>query len=177
MNVIEELLRMRHTYGRSQREIGGACGLSNGTANGLPQRSGLAGLRWPLPAGLAEDGLHERLYGYPSGRRGIQARSWHARRRGLKVCAWACLHAERPSRYLTFKRAELLRSLGKSRSALGRHLREMESAGVCDPESSLNQHRGSALTVRPACWLSLHSTIFRSACSTLGRRGATAGKK
>lgn len=70
----------------------------------------------------------------------------------FKVYAWVCLHAERPSGRLTFERAELARSLGKSRSALGRHLRELESAGVCALESAPNQHRGSALTVRPAYW-------------------------
>lgn len=70
----------------------------------------------------------------------------------FKVYAWACLHAERPSGRLRFERAELARSLGKSRSALGRHLRELESAGVCELESAPNQHRGSALTVRPAYW-------------------------
>ena len=70
----------------------------------------------------------------------------------FKVYAWVCLHAERPSGRLAFERAALARSLGKSRSALGRHLRELEGAGVCALESSPNQHRGSALTVRPAYW-------------------------
>ena len=83
----------------------------------------------------------------------------------LKVYARACLHAEPPRR------------LDKNRSALGRHLRGFESAGVCDLESSPNEHRGPALTVHPAYWPSLHSTIFRGACFTLGRRDATARKK
>ena len=69
MNVIEEVLRMRHGCGRSQREIGSACGLLVGAVNGLLQRVELAGLGWPLPAGLDADGLHERLYGKASGRR------------------------------------------------------------------------------------------------------------
>ena len=70
----------------------------------------------------------------------------------FKVYAWACLHAARPSGRLAFERVELARSLGKSRSALGRHLRELERAGVCDLESAPNQHRGSVLAVRPAYW-------------------------
>ena len=70
----------------------------------------------------------------------------------FKVYAWACLHAERPSGRLAFERGELARSLGKSRSALGRHLRELERAGVCELESAPNQHRGSVLAVRPAYW-------------------------
>ena len=70
----------------------------------------------------------------------------------FKVYAWACLHAERPSGRLAFERAALARSLGKSRSALGRHLRELESAGVCELRSAPNQHRGSVLAVRPDYW-------------------------
>ena len=35
--------------------------LSVGVVNGLLQRADLAGLRWPLSAGLYADGLHERL--------------------------------------------------------------------------------------------------------------------
>ena len=75
MNVIEEVLRMRHGCGRSQREIGSACGLSLGAVNGLRQRAERAGLGWPLPAGLDADGLHERLYGKASGRRPDARRS------------------------------------------------------------------------------------------------------
>lgn len=69
MKVIEEVLRMRHACCRSQREVGRACGLSTGAVNGLLQRADLAGLGRPLPTDLDADGLHERLYGEPSGRR------------------------------------------------------------------------------------------------------------
>ena len=34
MNVIAEVLRMRHECGRSQREIGSACGLSRRSLRG-----------------------------------------------------------------------------------------------------------------------------------------------
>ena len=69
MDVIEEVLRMRHECGRSQREIARACGLSAGGVNQLLQRADLAGLGWPLPADLDAEGLRERLYGRPSGGR------------------------------------------------------------------------------------------------------------
>lgn len=68
MNVIEQVLRLPHVWGRSQREIGSACGLSIGAVNGLLQRAEPAGLGWPLPAGLDGDGLKEWLHGKPSGR-------------------------------------------------------------------------------------------------------------
>ena len=70
MNVLEEVLRMRHGSGRSQRKIGSACGLSVGVVNRLPQRAELSGLGWPLPAGMDADGLHKRLYGRATGRAG-----------------------------------------------------------------------------------------------------------
>ena len=38
MDVIEDVLRMRHGFGRSQREISSAWGLSVGAVNRLPQR-------------------------------------------------------------------------------------------------------------------------------------------
>ena len=70
----------------------------------------------------------------------------------FKLFAHVCLEADRASGRLVFDRAELARRLGRSRSALGRHLRELVRAGVCDLETAPNQHRGSVLAVRPAYW-------------------------
>ena len=69
MDVIEEVLRMRHECGRSQREIARACALSVAAVNQLLQRATVAGLGWPLPPDLDAEGLRERLYGRPSGGR------------------------------------------------------------------------------------------------------------
>ena len=88
MDVIEEVLRMRHECGRSQREIARACGLSAGGVNQLLQRADLAGLGWPLPADLDAEGLRERLYGRPSGgrrdprREALDFAAMHAELRG-----------------------------------------------------------------------------------------------
>ena len=70
----------------------------------------------------------------------------------FKLFAWICLHAERPSGELAFERAALARSLGKSRSALGRHLAELAASRVCEIEPAPNQHRASRLRVLPAFW-------------------------
>ena len=70
----------------------------------------------------------------------------------FKLFAWICLHAERPSGELAFERAALARSLGKSRSALGRHLAELAARRVCEIEPAPNQHRASRLRVLPAFW-------------------------
>ena len=70
----------------------------------------------------------------------------------FKIFAHVCLEADRATGRLAFDRADLARRLGKSRSALGRHLRELVCAGVCDLETAPNQHRGSVLVVRAEYW-------------------------
>ena len=70
----------------------------------------------------------------------------------FKVFVHVCLQAERASGRLAFERADLALRLSKSRSALGRHLRELVRARVCDLETAPNQHCGSVLAVRAAYW-------------------------
>ena len=70
----------------------------------------------------------------------------------FKVFAWVCLRAERASGRLEFEREGLARELGKSRSTLGRCLRELEAKGVCELEAAPSQHRRSRLRVRSAYW-------------------------
>ena len=70
----------------------------------------------------------------------------------FKLFAHACLKADRASGRMVFERADLARRLGKSRSALGRHLRELVRAGVCELETASNQHGGSVLVLRAAYW-------------------------
>ena len=70
----------------------------------------------------------------------------------FKVFANVCLRAELASGWLEFERAGLARELGKSRSTLGRCLRELAGKGVCELEAAPNQHRVSCLRVRPQYW-------------------------
>ena len=70
----------------------------------------------------------------------------------FKVFAYICLHAERASGRLDFGQAELARNLGKSRSAVGRHLGEMVAKGVCEIQPAPNQHRRSRLQVKAEFW-------------------------
>ena len=66
-----------------------------------------------------------------------------------KLFVHVCLRA---SGCLEFEREELARALGKSRSTLGRSLRELASKGVCELEAAPNQHRISRLRVHPQYW-------------------------
>ena len=70
----------------------------------------------------------------------------------FKVFVHVCLRAERASGCLEFQRRELARAVGKSRSTLGRCLRELAGRGVCELEAAANQHGVSRLRVRPRYW-------------------------
>ena len=67
MHTIDEILRLHHECGRLQREVALSCQMSAGGVNKILQLASKAGLRWPLPAGLDEAELVERLYGRPVG--------------------------------------------------------------------------------------------------------------
>ena len=70
----------------------------------------------------------------------------------FKVFAYVCLRAERASGCLEFEREGLSREVGKSRSTLGRCLRELAGKQVCELEPAPNQHRLSRLRVREEYW-------------------------
>lgn len=70
----------------------------------------------------------------------------------FKVFAHVCLTARRADGCLEFERAGLARQLGKSRSTLGRCLRELVAKRVCEWEAAPNQHRRSRLRVCPQYW-------------------------
>ena len=70
----------------------------------------------------------------------------------FKVFAYVCLRAERGSGCLEFEREGLSREVGKSRSTLGRCLRELAGKQVCELEPAPNQHRLSRLRVRAEYW-------------------------
>ena len=53
---------------------------------------------------------------------------------------------------LEFERDALARELGKSRSSLGRCLRELAAKGICEVEGAPNQHRRSRLRIRAEYW-------------------------
>ena len=96
MHSIEEVLRLHHECGCSQREIARSCGLSAGAVNKLLRLAGQAGLAWPLPPDLDEAQLQERLYGRPAGSR---------RSRRLEAIDFATVHKELKGRkHLTLQR-------------------------------------------------------------------------
>ncbi len=62
MRKIEEILRLKYGKGLPHREIARSCGVSAATISDYVMRAKLAGLSWPLPEGLSEGEVEERLF-------------------------------------------------------------------------------------------------------------------
>lgn len=66
MRKITEILRLRHACGRSQREIAVSIGAAPSTVSDYLRRATLAGLGWPLPAGMTEAEVDRLLFPPPT---------------------------------------------------------------------------------------------------------------
>jgi transposase len=62
MRRIQDVLRLKHANGLSERLIAKTLAISNGAVNSYVQRARLAGLSWPLPEGLDQAGLEALLF-------------------------------------------------------------------------------------------------------------------
>ena len=65
MRRIRDVLRLRH-QGLTERVIARMIGVSNGVVHGYQRRARLAGLTWPLPDGLDDEGLELLLFPAPT---------------------------------------------------------------------------------------------------------------
>ena len=75
MRKIKDVLRLCWGQGLSKRKAAGSCGVSRPAVDEYLRRAEVAGLCWPLPAGL-DDGALERLLfppppALPAGERGV----------------------------------------------------------------------------------------------------------
>ncbi len=62
MRGIREVLRLKYEIGLGHRAIAGACRVGLGTVSEYVQRAARANLTWPLPEGLDDSALEERLF-------------------------------------------------------------------------------------------------------------------
>ena len=62
MRKIREVLRLRHEFGLSQRDIARSCSIGRTTVRDYLSRASAAGLSWPLPPGLDEATIERLLY-------------------------------------------------------------------------------------------------------------------
>jgi len=58
----KEILRLRFGLGMTRNAIAVAVGVSAGTVSNILKRASAAGLGWPLPEDLDDEGLSARLY-------------------------------------------------------------------------------------------------------------------
>ena len=84
MRKLREVLRLIHEVGLGQRQVARSLQLSPSTVAEYRRRAALAGLAWPLPEGLDDAALEQRVFPPPDAR--------PAYRRPLPV--WAEVHAE-----------------------------------------------------------------------------------
>jgi len=62
MRKISEALRLKWVVGLSNREVGRSCHISHSTVSEYLKRAEAAGLKWPIPETLDEDGLYRLLF-------------------------------------------------------------------------------------------------------------------
>lgn len=62
MRRIRDVLRLKLGQGLSKRQIAASLGLGKGSVGGYLRRAWQAGLVWPLPDGLGDDGLELLLF-------------------------------------------------------------------------------------------------------------------
>ncbi len=61
MRYVKDILRLKHHNHLSVRQIAGSCGLPASTVGDYLHRAQAAGLTWPLPEGISDSELMERL--------------------------------------------------------------------------------------------------------------------
>lgn len=62
MRKIKEVLRLKHTCALSKRQISQICTISRSTVSDYLDRADKAGIGWPLPEGLTDQELEQRLF-------------------------------------------------------------------------------------------------------------------
>ena len=59
---LEELLRLKFAAGLSNRQIAKSCGVARSTVAQYLRRAEQAGIGWPLPEGMSDTELEQRLF-------------------------------------------------------------------------------------------------------------------
>jgi hypothetical protein len=65
MRKIREVLRLSLAEGLSRRQVSASLGVPRITVRRFVERAKLAGLTWPLPVGMDDQALEQRLFGPP----------------------------------------------------------------------------------------------------------------
>jgi transposase len=66
MRKVREVLRLRHAFGVSERQIAITTGLSRSAVGEYLRRAAVIGITWPTPEGLDDAELERRLFTLPT---------------------------------------------------------------------------------------------------------------
>ena len=62
MRKVKEVLRLTHGFGLSQRQVARTCGVARSSVADYLARAERAGISWPLPDGMSEQELENKLF-------------------------------------------------------------------------------------------------------------------
>jgi transposase len=167
LRKIREILRLQEA-GLSNRAIARACKISNSTVGEYLHRAQMAGLHWPLPEGLSEDELFQKLFP-SSGRASTPERplpNWETVREELKKkgvtlkLLWIEYRDKHSGGYGYTQFCDYYRNWAKAQSPTGRfphrggEVLEVDYAGltvtIVDPETGTTRQASVFVATLPA---------------------------
>jgi transposase len=167
LRKIREILRLQEA-GLSNRAIARACKISNSTVGEYLRRAQIAGLHWPLPEGLSEDELFQKLF--PSSSRASTSErplpNWETVREELKKkgvtlkLLWIEYRDKHPGGYGYTQFCDYYRNWAKAQSPTGRfphrggEVLEVDYAGlsvtIVNPETGATRQASVFVATLPA---------------------------
>ncbi len=164
---IREILRLKDA-GLSNRAIARACKISNSTVGEYLQRAQQAGVGWPLPEDLSEDGLYQKLF--PENNTHTETArplpDWEEVRKELKKkgntlkLLWDEYKAKHPDGYKYTQFCEYYRRWAKTQASTGRfahtggEVMEVDYAGltvtIVNPETGESHQAPVFVATLPA---------------------------
>ena len=128
LRKIREILRLKEEAGLSNRAIARACKISNSTVGEYLRRAQAAELHWPLPEGLSEDELYQKLFPEAGGGTAPERPlpNWETVRQELKKkgvtlkLLWIEYRERHPDGYGYTQYCEYYRKWAKTQSPTGR---------------------------------------------------------
>ena len=168
LRKIREILRLKEEAGLSNRAIARACKISNSTVGEYLRRAEAAGVHWPLPEGLNEDELYQKLFPEACGEN-APARplpNWETVRQMLKKkgvtlkLLWIEYRERHPDGYSYTQYCEYYRKWAKTQSPIGRfphnggEVMEVDYAGltvtIVNPETGETRQAAVFVATFPA---------------------------
>lgn len=168
LRKIREIIRLKEEAGLSNRAIARACKISNSTVGEYLYRAQQAGLHWPLPDGMGEEEVYQKLF--PESAQLVEAErplpDWETihqekKKKGVTLkLLWIEYRDEYPEGYQYTQFCEYYRRWAKAQSPTGRfphrggEVMEVDYAGLSmtlvNPESGETRQASVFVATLPA---------------------------